>query len=57
MAVSKSPREYLRLKSVRDVRQHCPDDKAETALPRYGTKTVRSHRRGDNREGRWLKYA
>ena len=54
---SRSPREYLRLKSVRDVKHNTPDDLAETALPRYQRKTTRSDRRGDSRESRWLKYA
>ena len=55
--ISRSPREYLRLKNIRDVKQRTPDDLAETAMPRYQRKTVRSDRRGDNRESRWLKYA
>ncbi len=56
MEKSRSPREYLRLKNTRDVKSRQPDTLAETAMPRYQCKTVRSHRHADNRESVWLKY-
>lgn len=54
--ISKSPTGYLRLKNVRD-NLRCLPDLPETANPRYGMRVIKSHRRGQNRFSRWLKYA
>jgi hypothetical protein len=54
--ISRSPLEYQRMKDIRDVRQLPLNDRPMTATPRYGKKTARTHRRGETRMGRWLKY-
>lgn len=56
MKASKSPLGYQRLKDVREVRQLPLRDQPLTATPRYGMKTVKSHRRGETRMSRWLRY-
>jgi len=56
MSVNRSPIEYLRLKNVRDSLRSLPD-LPETANPRYGMRVIKSHKRGQVRFSRWLKYA
>lgn len=53
---NKSPLAYQRLKDIREVRQLPLKDRPATAIPRYGQKTVISHRRGETRMEKWLKY-
>jgi len=55
--VSRSPLEYQRLKSIREKRDVPRRDQAETALPRYEQRSSLSVRRGERREGKWLKYS
>ena len=57
MAISRSALEYQRVKKIRGAERLPLRDMPLTAQPRYGMKTVRSHRRGETRMGRWLKYA
>lgn len=56
MSISKSPLGYQRFKDIREVRQLPLRDRPETARPRYGKKTVRTHRRGETRMEKWLRY-
>ena len=46
---------YKRLRLVRGWRRNLPD-LPETASPRYEKNRLASHRRGEKREERWLKY-
>jgi hypothetical protein len=55
MAQSKSAIWYLRLKSVRGNLRSLPD-MPETAYPRYQQKSAQSHKRGEARMSKWLKY-
>lgn len=51
----KTANEYRRLKIVRDHLQEIPD-LSETAVPRFQTGALLSHRRGQKRIASWAKY-
>lgn len=57
MAISRSPAVYRRLKAVRGATRKPLNDMPMTAVPRYGMKTVMSHRRSGNRMEKWITYA
>ena len=55
MTISKSSLPYRRLKYVRTRSRELPD-LAETAHPRYEKLVNLTHRRGQKREDKWMKY-
>jgi hypothetical protein len=55
MSQTKSAVFYMRLKTVRGDLRELPD-MTETAYPRYQQNHTLTHRRGENRMSKWLKY-
>lgn len=53
---NQSPRVYQRQHEIRDNPSDPVNDRPMTAKPRYGKKTVLSHRRGEKRMEKWLKH-
>lgn len=56
MSKSTSPLAYQRHKELRTKRKLPLSDRHATALPRYGMKTVLSHRRGEKGMEKWLEH-
>lgn len=52
---NKSPLAYQRHKALKGTRTAPVNDRAMTAVPRYGKKSVLTHRQGEKRMEVWLK--
>jgi len=55
MALNKSALDYRRLRHVRNNDRNLPD-LPETTFPRFQKRNALSHRRGQKRMSRWIKY-